>query len=97
MPLFQMLIYPPVLDARQETDSMRKFIDTPPIWNAKLNRKMWKLYLSNKKDIYASPNEATSFDGLPQAYIEVNEFDCLRDEAIEYAQKLQRGGGLKLH
>ncbi len=90
IPLFQMLIYP-VLDARLATDSMRKFVDTP-IWNTKLNRKMWKLYLSGKKDIYASPNEATFFDGLPQAYIEVNEFDCLRDEAIEYAQKLQQSG-----
>ncbi len=90
MPQFQMLIYP-VLDARLSTDSMQKYIDTP-IWNAKLNAKMWKLYLSGKKDSYASPNEMTSLEGLPETYIEVNEFDCLRDEAIEYANKLKKTG-----
>lgn len=90
LPQFQMLIYP-VLDARLSTDSMQKYVDTP-IWNAKLNAKMWKLYLAEKKDSYASPNEMTSLEGLPNTYIEVNEFDCLRDEAIEYAKKLQKTG-----
>lgn len=31
-----------------------------------------------------------SFARLPKAYIEANEFDCLRDEAIEYARQLQK-------
>ena len=92
--LFQMLIYP-VLDARLQTHSMKIFTDTP-IWNAKLTKKMWQLYLPENKEAlsiaYASPNEATAFTDLPTAYIEVNEFDCLRDEAIEYAEKLQQNG-----
>ncbi|MPM41777.1 hypothetical protein SDC9_88436 [bioreactor metagenome] len=33
-----------------------------------------------------------SFARLPKAYIEANEFDCLRDEAIEYARQLQDAG-----
>lgn len=91
MPLFQMLIYP-ALDARQQTDSMKRFIDTP-IWNARQNKKMWNLYCK-KPEIhpYSSPAQAPSFEGLPQAYIEVNEFDCLRDEAIDYAKELQKAG-----
>lgn len=90
---FQMLIYP-VTDARQQTKSMRDFVDTP-MWNAKLTEKMWVLYLHKvdprlwKK---ASPNETVSLQGLPPAFIEVAEFDCLRDEGIEYAKKLEEDG-----
>jgi acetyl esterase/lipase len=94
MPLFQMLIYP-VLDARLQTDSMKTFTDTP-IWNSRLNARMWDLYLPKGtgalKDPYASPNEADTFTGLPPGYIEVSEFDCLRDEAVEYARKLEQAG-----
>jgi acetyl esterase/lipase len=89
MPLFQMLIYP-VLDARQQTDSMKRFIDTP-IWNARQNKKMWNLYCKETSNhAYSSPAQTPSFLGLPKAYIEANEFDCLRDEAIEYARQLQQ-------
>ena len=90
---FQMLVYP-VTDARQITESMRNFIDTP-LWNSKQNRKMWRLYLKDGVDIkreYFSPVEASSFANLPDAYIEVAEFDCLRDEGINYAESLQKGG-----
>lgn len=94
MTLFQMLIYP-VFDSRLQTNSMRRFTDTP-IWNARLNTKIWELYLPHNKramkDPYASPNEAVSFTGLPKWYIEVSEFDCLRGEAIEYSHKLERNG-----
>jgi acetyl esterase/lipase len=91
MPLFQMLIYP-VLDARQQTDSMKRFTDTP-IWNARQNKKMWNLYCKNPTtQAYCSPMQIPSFARLPKAYIEANEFDCLRDEAIEYARQLQDAG-----
>jgi len=90
-PLFQMLIYP-VLDAQQNSDSMKRFIDTP-IWNAKQNKKMWNLYCKETDNsAYCSPSQARSFEGLPKAYIEANEFDCLRDEALAYAKKLQDVG-----
>ena len=36
--------------------------------------------------------EAASFENLPDAYVEVSEFDCLRDEGILYAEALRRSG-----
>ncbi|PRX75020.1 alpha/beta hydrolase family protein [Cohnella sp. SGD-V74] len=96
---YQLLVYP-VTDARQTTESMRQYTDTP-MWNAKLNKKMWDLYLKNGVEgprEYASPMEAASLDGLPDAYLEVAEYDCLRDEGIQYAEALRRSGvGVELH
>lgn len=44
---------------------------------------MWELYLKDGANIireYAFPDEATSLENLPDSYIEVSEFDRLRDE-----------------
>ena len=41
---------------------------------------------------YCSPIEAESFAGIPMTYIETAEFDCLRDGAILYAEKLRENG-----
>ncbi len=93
VPCLQMLIYP-VLDRRLETESQKTFIDTP-MWNGKLSVKMWDAYIGKKlrgELCYASPAEADSFAGLPAAYIETAEFDCLRDEGKEYAEKLKEAG-----
>ncbi len=94
-PCFQMLIYP-VTDARQQTESMRRFTDTP-LWNATANKRMWPLYLREGAPDggkYASPAEAASLAGLPDAYVETAEYDCLRDEGAAYAQAL-RGAGVR--
>ncbi|MDR0991465.1 MAG: alpha/beta hydrolase fold domain-containing protein [Ruminococcus sp.] len=93
MPCFQLLIYP-VTDERQATHSMKKFIDTP-LWNQPLNKKMWELYLADGLPLpkmFASPAEAQSYKGLPKSYIEVSEFDCLRDEGIILAKRLEEEG-----
>jgi len=45
-----------------------------------------------RRRLASSTFQAPSFEDLPQAYIEANEFDCLRDEAIEYAKHLQQAG-----
>lgn len=90
---FQMLVYP-VTDARQMTESVKEFVDTP-LWNAKQNQKMWKLYLGeggHTNRAYASPMEAASLENLPDAYIEVADFDCLRDEGINFAKALKKSG-----
>ncbi len=87
---FQMLIYP-VTDYRQTSESMGKYSDAP-IWTQANNNKMWKAYLSSGKDEmigYASPLMADSCENLPNAYIEVAELDCLRDEGIAYGDKLK--------
>lgn len=90
---FQLLIYP-VIDRRMQTDSMKKYIDTP-MWNAKLSKKMWEYYLKDIKseDLkYTSLLEGNSLHNLPKTYIEAAEFDCLHDEAICYAEALKKAG-----
>ena len=90
---YQMLIYP-VTDARMTTQTMKNYTDTP-VWDSRLNAQMWSMYLRDGDHgmrAYASPMEAASFENLPNAYVEVSEFDCLRDEGIAYAQALEKNG-----
>lgn len=87
-PCLQMLIYP-VLDKRMITKSMQEYTDTP-MWNSKLNHKMWEYYLGGKE--YISPNEIQDVSNMPDTYIETAEYDCLHDEAIEFAEKLKNVG-----
>lgn len=90
---FQLLVYP-VTDCRMGTASMRKYTDSP-MWNARLNQKMWELYLregNHGTPQYAAPLLARDFSGLPPAYVEVEEFDCLHDEGIAYAKALEAVG-----
>lgn len=89
LPKAELLIYP-VTDRRMQTQSMKEFTDTP-VWNAVLNRKLWKMYLPNTDKMvqFASPMEHDSFEGFPQTYLEVAEFDCLRDEGIAFGEKLK--------
>lgn len=90
---FQMLIYP-VTDARQQTESIKNYVDTP-LWNSRQTEKMWNLYLKDGltyKREFASPLEAASLENMPASYIEVAEFDCLRDEGINFAEALQKKG-----
>lgn len=90
---FQLLVYP-VTDCRMETDSMQKYTDSP-MWNAGLNQKMWELYLregDHGTPQYAAPLLAHDFSNLPPAYVEAEEFDCLHDEGIAYAEVLEAAG-----
>lgn len=92
-PRFQLLVYP-VTDRRMESDSYRRFTDTP-MWNSKLSKIMFRGYLPDASiaDIaYASPIEAEDHSGLPRAYIETAEFDCLHDDGTGYAEKLRIAG-----
>ncbi len=91
IPNAELLIYP-VTDRRMITESMKKYVDAP-IWNANLTKIMWKAYLGNKtpeKIEYASPIEAESFEGFPPTYIEVAQYDALRDEGICLYDKLYK-------
>jgi acetyl esterase len=90
---FQMLVYP-VTDARQTTDSIKNYPDTP-LWNSVQTEKMWKLYLKEgipAKREFASPMEAVSLEKMPPTYVEVAEFDCLHDEGVNFALALQKSG-----
>lgn len=88
---FQLLVYP-VCDHTLSSASMKTFQDTP-LWNAPSSKLMWDVYLEGKDrnnlPNYVSPLQRTDLNGLPPAYIETAEFDCLRDEALLYSQKLK--------
>lgn len=90
---FQMLPYP-FLDARNNSVSCKKYTDTP-MWNSTLSNRiapMTKVDRNNLNYVYYSPVEAESFEGLPPAYIETAEFDCLHDDGILYASLLHKAG-----
>ena len=93
-PMYQILLYP-VLDDRMVTHSMRTHLGTP-MWNGKASVVMWKHYLGPNPELetspYAAPARATDLAGLAPAAITTAEFDPLRDEAIEYAQRLMQAG-----
>lgn len=82
LPKYQLLIYP-VIDNKMETESMKEFHNTP-MWNGRLNKQMWKYYLD--KEPYISPLDVVL--NIP-TYVEVTEYDCLRDEGILYYEKLK--------
>lgn len=91
-PCFQFLIYP-VTDVSMISESMKSFHDVP-IWNSRLTKKMWSLYLRNtpRDVIYAAPLNHHDLKDLPDGYLEVAEFDCLRDEGLLYAKTLKSNG-----
>ncbi len=87
---FQMLPYP-FLDARNTSESCKRFTDTP-MWNSSLSDRigpMTKVNKLNPNYSWYSPVEAESFEELPPAYIETAEFDCLHDDGILYARLLR--------
>lgn len=90
MPCCQILIYP-VTDCAMNTESMRKFPDTP-LWNAKNNKRMWDMYLKNvsqqEKNIAVPMNNPLPAK-LPPTYVELTEFDCLHDEGLLYAEHIR--------
>jgi acetyl esterase len=88
----------PELDDRLDTPSMQLYTDTP-IWNRPNAELSWRFYLAGEAATpYAAPGRATDLGGLPAAYVDVCEFDPLRDEGLAYAQRLcQAGVPVELH
>jgi acetyl esterase len=96
----QLLIYP-VTDHESKTESARSFTDTP-MWKTASNKVMWDVYLAgsaHKKSggtvpvpAYVAPLHRANFAGLPPAWVEVAEFDPLRDEGRLYAEALEAAG-----
>ena len=92
MPCGQMLIYPAA--GNVETESVRKYTDTP-MCNSRDMETYSRLYRPDPSvgnNDYASPIQAQSLAGLPPAYIETAEFDCLRDGGILYGERLRTFG-----
>lgn len=92
-PLFQLLIYP-FLDVRNNSESAQRYTDTP-MWNSKLTEKVSPIVnpgnaVTDKR--ITSPVEVEDLTGMPDAYIETAEFDCLHDDGILYAKRLTEAG-----
>lgn len=94
---FQLLNIPE-LDDRLETPSMQQYVDTP-LWHRANAVLSWKYYLGagvepggSEVSPYAAPARAADLAGLPSAFVMVCQFDPLRDEGIEYAQRLVQAG-----
>ena len=102
-PCLQMLVYP-MTDADMETESMKKYTDTP-FWNSANHRKMWEISFGEQYSeaiknritkgndkIEMLPMYSIPAAGIPDTYIETAEFDCLHDEGILYAHRLEEAG-----
>ena len=91
-PVCQVLLYP-VTDNSMRHESMVSCADAN--WTRSATAHMWSMYLKNGDRgqlSYAAPLQSADLRGLPPAYVEVCEFDCLRDEGLAYAEKLKTGG-----
>ncbi len=95
--LHQMLEIPQ-LDDRLDTPSAEQFVDAP-LWTTQNARDSWTHYLGTGSEAdhgtpmaYAAPGRAAYLEDLPPAYISTMQYDPLRDEGIEYAQRLLEAG-----
>lgn len=64
-------------------------------WSARSNASMWSVYLKGAREEqlkYLVPMRHPDVSGFPQTYIEPQEFDILRDEAVEFGRKLANAG-----
>lgn len=86
---FQMLICP-CLDHRLTGVSYTQYPHAAV--SAHFVKWAWRNYLDGKEPedgSYASPLYAADFRGLPKCHIEAEEYDCLRDDAAAYYEKLR--------
>ncbi len=89
----QLLIYP-VIDDSLDTPSYEAFGQGYFLTRADMEW-FWNLYVkdpSDRDNPLCCPSKAKSVDGLPPALIVTAEFDPLRDEAEQYAQRLKAAG-----
>lgn len=90
---YQLLIYP-MLDNLLESESQQEFETGYLITKTKLEW-YWTQYLATSADAenpYAVPARAKNLSNLPPAQIVAAEFDPLRDEAKDYADRLKDAG-----
>ncbi|HEL5027338.1 TPA: alpha/beta hydrolase [Stenotrophomonas maltophilia] len=93
-PCHQLLLYP-ALDAGMGSGSYRDYA-TGYYLSAELMQRCWQAYLSgmdlDPPPALASPAHATDLQGLAPASVLSCEHDPLRDEAEQYAHRLQAAG-----
>ena len=93
LPNAQLLIYP-ATDLRLVTNSMVRDCSEGFVLTEELMKWFVDHYLDSdelKNDARVSPLLAERFDGLPPALIITAGFDPLRDEGLQYSEKLKQG------
>ncbi|MFE0173460.1 alpha/beta hydrolase [Streptomyces sp. NPDC059002] len=91
--LAQLLVYPNT-DYLADTPSRRENTD-PLLFNDKSVQWYWDNYLASPEDGVSplvSPLRAADHSGLPQALVITAEYDPLRDEGEQYAERLRESG-----
>lgn len=83
----------PMLDDRLTTPSATNFTDTP-MMNRGGAAAAWARYLGEgvEGDAYGAPARAQDLAGMPATYVEVAQWDPLRDEGIDFATRLLAAG-----
>ena len=98
-PALQLLACP-VIDDRLVSASMAEYTSTP-VFDRYQAELMWRRYLRSwEGDVpsYAAAGRARDLRGLPSAYVQVAEYDPLRDEGLDYARRLVEAGiAVELH
>ena len=90
---YQLLIYP-CLGLDFDTDSYKNNAVGYGLSKRTMSW-LWSLYLNGKPDHenpYAVPLSSNSYSNLPPAIVITAEFDVLRDDGAQYAEKLQKDG-----
>ncbi len=93
IPCGQMLLYP-TTGPDFLTESVKKYTDTP-MCNSRDMGKYTRLYLpqgGETSNPILHPMRAETLEGMPTAYIETAEFDCLHDDGVLYGEKLRQHG-----
>lgn len=86
----QLLLYP-ALSREMATESYREFAEGHFLTRDAMVF-CWQQYLAQRREPYGEPLHAATLRGLPPATILSCEYDPLRDEAEEYAQRLREAG-----
>lgn len=89
----QVLMYPWVDDST-DSPSMNQYADLPPVTKASTDKVSDYAFGENREyaDMYTAPIRAENLAGLPPTFIDTGEADVFRDQDVEYASKLWRGG-----
>lgn len=99
LPKGQLLIYP-VLDDRLERYASYEQYREAPLSTAAV-RYMWRAYLKGAEERmvpFLIPAREEDLTGLPSTYIEPAAFDCAKDEALVFGERLQNAGNqVKIH
>ncbi|GEN81407.1 alpha/beta hydrolase [Actinotalea fermentans] len=87
----------PMLDDRNDSGSARQMAGHGA-WDRTANATAWRAYLGDAvggADVpaHAAPARASDLSGLPPAFLDVGSAETFRDEVVDYARLLWRGGG----